>query len=34
MNMSYKKELIKLIEQIKDEILAERLFVFVRRQPL
>lgn len=29
--MNYKKELIKLVEQINDETLAERLLVFARR---
>ncbi len=29
--MNYKKELIKLIIQINDEMLIERLFVFARR---
>lgn len=29
--MDYKKELIKLVEQINDETLAERLLVFARR---
>ena len=29
--MDYKKELIKLIEQINDDTLAECLFVFARR---
>lgn len=29
--MDCKKELIKLIEQINDEALTERLFVFARR---
>ena len=29
--MDYKKELIKVIEQINDKVLAERLFVFAKR---
>lgn len=29
--MNYKKEFIKLITQINDETLIERLFVFARR---
>jgi hypothetical protein len=29
--MDYKKELIQLIQQINDETLAERIYVFVKR---
>ena len=31
MFMDYKKELIKVIEKINDRVLAERLYVFVKR---